>query len=312
MSPPNITKYFHYPPTIFSPQNFSNLTRQNLLKEAYALAALGTHENVVRYYGSWIEDDQLYIKTEYCGGGSLSTLFENGTVFSEYQLCEALRQVSMGLAHIHARNFVHLDIKPENIYVSESEKRIYKIGDFGLLSNADTRRDIEEGDCRYLPKELLSTEEAPVLTKADIFSLGCSIYELALHKPLPKRGEEWSQVREGNFSLPPSFSKEFEDLLKLMMHPEPGMRPSAIEMLQHPLLCSQEEKFKLKQKQKVKELKHLNDELRIRFAVVENELERVRRSGEESKEGIERIKNLEILVASLIQQNVGNRPPTAN
>ena len=64
------------------------------MKEAYALAALGTHDNVVRYYGAWIEEDQLYIKTEYCGGGSLSTLFNNGAVFSEEHLCDLLRQVA--------------------------------------------------------------------------------------------------------------------------------------------------------------------------------------------------------------------------
>jgi len=109
---------------------------------------------VLRYYDSWIEDDQLYIKTEFCGGGSLGSLFEHGKTFSEEELCTVLRQVGDGLSYIHSRNLVHLDIKPENIYVSMSGG--YKIGDFGLLSNADTQRDLEEGDCRYLPKELLS------------------------------------------------------------------------------------------------------------------------------------------------------------
>ena len=263
---------------------------------------------MVRYYGSWLEDDQLYIKTELCGGGSLSTLFETGIIFTESQLCEALRQVASGLAHIHARNFVHLDIKPENIYVYESDKRVYKIGDFGLMSNADTKRDIEEGDCRYLPKELLDTEEDHILTKADIFSLGCSIYELALHKALPKRGEEWFQLREGILNLPPPFSAEFEDLLKIMMHPDPSVRPSAIDLLTHPLLATEEEKKMMKQKAEMIALQKMNEEMKFRLVVAENEIDRIKNSGKEHRETMERIKNLEVLLATFLQNVNGNRP----
>lgn len=65
------------------------------MKEAYALAALGTHDNVLRYYGAWIEDDQLYIKTEYCGGGSLGSRLGNNGCFNEKELRGVLRQVAM-------------------------------------------------------------------------------------------------------------------------------------------------------------------------------------------------------------------------
>ena len=67
----------------------------------------------------------------------------SGIQFSETKLCDILRQVAHGLQHIHSKNLVHLDMKPENIYVTPTGS--YKIGDFGLISMADNN-SFEEGD----------------------------------------------------------------------------------------------------------------------------------------------------------------------
>lgn len=99
--------------------------------------------------------------------------FLSGKSFSEQELCNLLRQIASALHHLHSSNLVHLDVKPENIYVTPAEQ--YKIGDFGMICTAD-EKSFEEGDSRYMPKDLFC--EFPELTKADIFSLGCSVYEL--------------------------------------------------------------------------------------------------------------------------------------
>ena len=65
-----------------------------------------------------------------------------------------------------------------------------------------------------MPKELLGEQDSP-LPKADIFSLGCSIYELARCIPLPKGGHEWAEMREGKIRLPPSFSPTFVQLIEV-------------------------------------------------------------------------------------------------
>lgn len=157
----------------------TNSEKNSQLKEVYALAALGGHNHIVRYYTAWVEDDRLYIQMEYCEGGSLSDQMKKSqTPFDEKNLCTILRHVASGLHHMHSKKLVHLDIKPANIYVTPDGD--YKIGDFGLIvMNDTTLDDVVEGDNKYLPKELLRADYSN-LPRADIFSLGCTIYELVL------------------------------------------------------------------------------------------------------------------------------------
>lgn len=116
---------------------------------------------------------------------SLKYLKQTQKSFSESQIRHILRDVSLGLKSLHKKNVVHLDIKPENILLSQTNK--YKISDLGLSRIAKRSRDeeINEGDSRYLAPEMLhdyTTGVLPDLTKADIFSLGVTIYELITGK----------------------------------------------------------------------------------------------------------------------------------
>lgn len=103
-----------------------------------------------------------------------------------------MRDVCLGLDELHSKGIVHLDIKPENILESFGGK--FKLGDLGMArlhSKIVEEHDIPEGDCRYLAKELLNDDPSipiPNLTKADIFALGITAYELIEGKQLEKNG----------------------------------------------------------------------------------------------------------------------------
>lgn len=252
-------------------KNIKPVNLKMAMNEVYAHAVLGKHEYVVRYYSAWSEDDHLIIQNEFCNGGSLADQIEknriNNTPFTESQLQTMLTHLAYGLKYIHYMKLIHMDIKPANIFISieprmdslnyesaddgfeedenascvnisnsaNSDNITFKIGDLGHVTSVKNP-EVEEGDCRYLPDEILQ-ENFKHLPKADIFALGLTLYEAAGGGPLPKNGNAWHEIRRGNIPVLERYSKKFYDLIKLMIHPDPERRPTAAALLQHSYLC---------------------------------------------------------------------------
>ncbi|XP_003220919.1 wee1-like protein kinase 2 isoform X2 [Anolis carolinensis] len=263
---------------------------QMALREVYAHAVLGHHPHVVRYYSAWAEDDHMIIQNEHCNGGSLQdVLLENlktADYFKESELKEILLQVSMGLKYIHSSGLVHMDIKPSNIFICHkliglagveesdgeddgfaSSSVVYKIGDLGHVTSIATPQ-VEEGDCQFLANEILQ-EQYCYLPKADIFALALTVAQAAGCGTLPANGTMWHHIRKGNLpAIPQQLSRGFIELLKLMIHPDPVMRPSATALTKHPILRPSLGKADQLQKQ-------LNVE-RFKTAMLERELKAAR------------------------------------
>ncbi|XP_060877709.1 wee1-like protein kinase 2 [Metopolophium dirhodum] len=221
-------------------------------KEVYANSVFGRHPNLVSYFTAWYERGHIYIQTEFCHGGTLERMIhESDHAFCDNALRRLLWHVCNGLAHIHSKKLAHLDIKSANILVCKTngslvfandlddeedeivDKHIvYKIGDFGHTICVEDVRNIEDGDSRYLPKELLRDDYSQ-LQKVDVFSTALTVYEAATRKHLPKNGPEWHRLRNGEFSLPqtPFFSTSLEKLLKKMVDLDPTNRPSASKVV---------------------------------------------------------------------------------
>ncbi|XP_077259785.1 wee1-like protein kinase 2 isoform X2 [Temnothorax americanus] len=234
---------------------------KNALNEVYAHAVLGKHQHVVRYYSAWAEDNHMIIQNEYCNGGSLAdtilSMQEQKQHFSQAEMRQLLLHVAEGLRYIHSVQLVHMDIKPGNIFITKEKKLLainydstddgfdedetvdeeitYKIGDLGHVTSISNPQ-VEEGDCRYLPTEILQ-EDFTHLPKADIFALGLTVYEAGGGGPLPKNGPAWHDIRQGKLPDLPHCGRDLNDLLKKMIHPNPEMRPSAISLMQDRVLC---------------------------------------------------------------------------
>ncbi|NP_001081784.1 wee1-like protein kinase 2-A [Xenopus laevis] len=229
---------------------------QLALREVYAHAVLGHHPHVVRYYSAWAEDDHMIIQNEYCNGGSLQDLIvdnnKEGQFVLEQELKEILLQVSMGLKYIHGSGLVHMDIKPSNIFICRKQTELgqeesdgeddlssgsvlYKIGDLGHVTSI-LNPQVEEGDSRFLANEILQ-EDYSQLPKADIFALGLTIALAAGAAPLPCNEDSWHHIRKGNLPhVPQLLTPIFLALLKLLVHPDPVMRPPAASLAKNSVL----------------------------------------------------------------------------
>jgi wee1-like protein kinase len=129
-----------------------------LRPQVYALSTLSDQADtaafhIVRYHQAWMEENRLYIQTELCSC-TLDAEMKRGPLSVERRY-KLLREILVALEFIHRNGMVHLDIKPENVFVKNDQ---YKLGDFGLVSTTTNNSDVEEGDSRYMSMELLSGE----------------------------------------------------------------------------------------------------------------------------------------------------------
>ena len=98
-------------------------------------------------------------------------------------LCESMAQLCDGLAFIHARGLVHRDLKPSNILVTPAQRAI--LVDFGLVKRLHEDRATDPGRAvgtyRYMSPEQARGD--PVDLRADLYSLGATLYELLAARP---------------------------------------------------------------------------------------------------------------------------------
>lgn len=82
---------------------------------------------------------------------------------------------------MHSKNILHRDLKSQNLFLTK--KNIVKIGDFGISKELNTMNDLAKTACGtpyFMPPEVCKGE--PYGEKADIWAIGCILYELALLK----------------------------------------------------------------------------------------------------------------------------------
>jgi serine/threonine protein kinase len=164
---------------------------ERFLVEARTIALLD-HSNIVRAYSVDNEGERYYLVMEYVEGMDLQRAVEEYGPLDLEASADYIRQAADGLAHAHKRNMIHCDIKPSNLIVTE--EGVVKILDMGLARLTHDKPATAEagvpdnhvlGSVDYLaPEQALSTPDFN--HRADIYSLGCTLYFLLTgHPPFP-------------------------------------------------------------------------------------------------------------------------------
>jgi serine/threonine-protein kinase len=162
-------------------------TLARFLQEARAAASLPS-DHVAIVHEVAVDEGVPYIVMERLRGRDLEVeLHERGKFLVE-EAVDVVLQAALGVAHAHARDVVHRDLKPRNLFVAEREDgtRVVKLLDFGIakLGNAQlTESGNVLGTVRYMAPEQLRGARG-VNARADQWALGVVLYELLSGEPI--------------------------------------------------------------------------------------------------------------------------------
>jgi serine/threonine protein kinase len=161
-------------------------------REARAAARLN-HPNIVGVFGSGQANTSTtrsrvvhYIAMEYVDGESLERLLRGREPLAEPQIVEIALCIARALYHAHGAGVLHRDVKPGNILVTRRGE--VKLTDFGMARFGATRLSFQTTAGRVFgTPAFLSPEQAVGLPevdhRADIYALGCVIYNMAAGRP---------------------------------------------------------------------------------------------------------------------------------
>lgn len=231
------------------------------------------HPNIIKYYSSFVENGNLYIVMELADGQTLSdyitSLREKGQRISEGQLWRIFIEMCAALRYLHVdKHVVHRDFTPANILITR-ELHV-KIADFGLAKQWGTQSSgymkSFVGTIVYTCPEIVQSK--PYNEKADIWALGCVLYELATLQQ-PFSGENplaiaRKIVEEDYVRLSPKlYSLALVNVVKSCMTVDPEQRPSILEVCQliAPLLMMQIDELKEKEVRMAGQLRQANEKM---------------------------------------------------
>ncbi|XP_072198229.1 mitogen-activated protein kinase kinase kinase 19 [Excalfactoria chinensis] len=219
---------------------------QKLHEEVDLLKTL-KHVNIVTYLGTCLEDNVLSIFMEFVPGGSISSILHRFGPLPETVLCKYTKQILEGVAYLHDNCVVHRDIKGNNVMLMPNG--IVKLIDFGCarrlawVSRSGTHSEMLKsvhGTPYWMAPEVIN--ESGYGRKSDIWSVGCTVFEMATGKPpLASMDRIAAMFYIGAHrglmpSLPDRFSGTAVDFVHACLTRDQHERPSALQLLDHPFV----------------------------------------------------------------------------
>ncbi|XP_053291861.1 STE20-like serine/threonine-protein kinase isoform X3 [Pleuronectes platessa] len=207
------------------------------------------HHHIVKLLDAFYFESKLWILIEFCAGGAVDAIMlELERPLTEPQIRVVCRQTLEALVYLHENKVIHRDLKAGNILLSLDGE--VKLADFGVSAkNTKTlqRRDSFIGTPYWMAPEVVMCEtskDRPYDYKADIWSLGVTLIELAQIEPPNHEMNPMRVLLKIAKADPPTlmhpsrWSSQFNDFLRKALDKNVDNRPGPIQLLQHPFVSS--------------------------------------------------------------------------
>ena len=201
------------------------------------------HQNIVKYYKSFTENNKIYIIMEYFDNGDLDNYIKalkedknKEENIKKEEIWNIFYQCMSGLNYLHSMGVIHRDISPQNIFMTKN--KIIKIGDFGvsakfkdkeILKKITSLKDTVVGKAEFMAPEV---SNKCYNEKSDIFSMGCVFYKILFLKNYQNEtfhfGGNNKNIRKVESGTIPSISDiNLKEILTQMLEKDAEKRPDA-------------------------------------------------------------------------------------
>lgn len=203
-----------------------------ILRELRIMGCLN-HPNLIQIREACLWEDHLWMCMELMSCSVFNLLYNTTVGLSEGNAVRIAKECLEGLVYLHSKNYMHRDIKCENILLSRNGQ--VKLADFGLATPLNKVNTNRLGTAKWMAPEVVS--ESPYKENVDVWSLAITMIEMMDRVPplyyLENSNEIYADILYGeppkfHFSIP---SKGMTDLVSWMLTHDGFTRPGAKTVL---------------------------------------------------------------------------------
>ncbi|NXI54745.1 STK36 kinase, partial [Chloroceryle aenea] len=210
---------------------------KNLQREIEIMSGLH-HPNIIQMLDSFETDKEVVVVTDYAEGELFQILEDDGSL-PEDQVQTIAAQLVSALYYLHSHRILHRDMKPQNILLGKDG--VVKLCDFGFARAMSIHTMVLtsiKGTPLYMSPELV--EERPYDHTADLWSVGCILYELFVGTPPFYTSSIFqlvSLIVKDPVKWPEAISPVFKNFLQGLLMKDSRQRLSWPELLSHPFIA---------------------------------------------------------------------------
>ena len=222
---------------VLNKAEIQRLNAEKLVVREIKIHSFLDHRNIIKLYGFFHDDENIYLILEYAPDGELYKELKAtpNNRFTEEKTSKIIRQVLDAFIYLQSLDIIHRDLKPENLLSFMGQ---VKLADFGWSVCApDKKRKTFCGTIDYMPPEMAHGTQYDF--KTDNWAIGVLCYEFLVGKApfeTKSRGLTLDGIKKGEIVYPSFLSDEAKDFINRLLVTDPQVRMELVQAMQHPFI----------------------------------------------------------------------------